>query len=244
MGTAEALTLVMSTAKPSPALLEAGVAQGVVQVDRPLSYLFGGLPTSGGAVEWFRALFGQPDYATLIAEAETVRPGAHEVMFLPQLRIGSPPFPDPIGRGGFIGISDGCDRAVLFRAVLEGLALDVANQLTLMRSRTGTAVTRIIASGGGTRNRLLMRLKADLFGMPIEIAATPESTCLGAALLGGLAAGLYPDLATARANLPSARSVVEPDPAWPASERVRRLELYAEAYAAIRALGARLRVTP
>jgi xylulokinase len=102
-------------------------------------------------------------------------------------------------------------------------------------------VRRVVATGGGTRNPLLLSLKASLFGLPVEVCDMPEGTCLGAALLGGLAAGLYRDLDEARANLDLAWRRVEPDPAWPEAARRRRLGAYAETYRRLRDLHAVLR---
>ena len=241
LGTAEALTLVVPRPSAAPELLAAGINQGLIRAGREVAYLFGGLPTSAACVEWFRSLWPGADHATLIAEAEAVPPGAHEVMFLPQLRLGSPPYPDPVARGGFVGLSECCDRGVLFRALLEGMALDSANQLGLMRGVAGPeGVRRVVATGGGTRNPLLLRLKASLFGLPVEVGDMPEGTCLGAALLGGLAAGLWRDLDEARAGLDLAWRRVEPDPSWPEAARWRRLEAYAEAYGRLRELNAGL----
>jgi xylulokinase len=248
IGTAEALTLVVPAPSRSAELLSAGVNQGRVEAGgRALFYLFSGLPTCSAAVEWFRSLWPDGvDHATLIAEAEAVPPGECEVLFLPQLRLGSPPFPDPVARGAFLGLSDRTSRGALFRAVLEGLALDAANQLGVLRAHAGDAanVSRVVATGGGTRNRLLMRLKASLYGAPAEAAEMPETTCLGAALLGGLAAGVFPDLAAGRRGLVAARRALEPEPGWTEAERAQRLAAYRKAYAASRDILALVRGTP
>ena len=54
------------------------------------------------------------------------------------------------------------------------------------------APERVLAIGGSTRNQLLMRLKATAYGAPLAVLDLPDTTCLGAALLGGLAAGVFP----------------------------------------------------
>ncbi|MFO1036032.1 MAG: FGGY family carbohydrate kinase [Geminicoccaceae bacterium] len=237
MGSAEALTLILDAPSRDPELGRAGFNQGLIDAGRRLSYAFGGLPTSGAAVEWFRSTHEGVDHATLLAEAEQVEQGAHEVMFFPHLRIGSPPFPDPVGRGAFIGLSSSCSRGVLYRAVLEGVVLDVANILDHMLALCGAGrPDRIVAIGGSTRNPLIIRLKADLFEAPVEFADMPEATCLGAALLGGIAAGLFADLPAARSGL-----------TWSARRQLpsgvdhrRRKADFAAMYAALRPLHAGL----
>ena len=241
LGTAEALSLVSSAPLTDPALGWDGFNQGVIEVGQPLYYVFGGLPTAAAAVEWFRGLHGGLDHATLIAEAEAAASGSNDVLFLPHLRLGSPPFPDPIGRGAFVGLSATTGRGEMFRAVLEGLALDAANILDAMLGHLGGGMPeRILAIGGSTRNELLMRLKATAYGTPLAVLDLPDTTCLGAALLGGLAAGVFDDLADARAHLSVRSRTIEPDPRWGSGRRLERQSLYRAAYAALRPLHARL----
>ena len=241
LGTAEALTMVRDVPLTDPAVGWDGFNQGAFGTGPPLYYVFGGLPTAAGAVEWFRGLTGGVDHAALIAEAEAAAPGDGSVLFLPHLRLGSPPFPDPIGRGAFLGISSATGRDALFRAVLEGIALDAGNMLKAMLRHLGAAPpARIVAIGGSTRNNLLMRLKASVYGTPMEVPDLADTTCLGAALLGAMAGGVFADLDEARSALRLPMRVVEPMPEWDDTHRERRQATYAAAYAAMRPLHARL----
>ena len=71
MGSAEGLTLALEASTTEPEIGRRGYSQGVVEVERPVPYVFGGFPTSGASVEWFRALFGRAvAHAQLIAEAD------------------------------------------------------------------------------------------------------------------------------------------------------------------------------
>jgi xylulokinase len=70
----------------------------------------------------------------------------------------------------------------------------------------------IVAIGGGTRNRVLLVLKATVLNRPITVLDLDEATALGAALLGGIGAGVYADIATALSSLRFSSSVVEADP--------------------------------
>src|SRR5260221_1389475 len=193
LGTAEAILL--ATARPSadPMVTRQGLAQGALAVDRLCFYLFGGLYASGASIEWFRnTAAGGADHATLIAEAAAVAPGSGGACFVPHLRLSASPNPDDRARGAFFGLTSDATRGTLFRAVLEGLAFEARAALDGMAEVPDTTPpARIRAIGGNTRNRLLMAIKAAAYGRPIELATMPESTAHGAALFGGLAAGLY-----------------------------------------------------
>lgn len=240
IGTAEALSLVRDRPASDPIVGRDGFQQGAFDAGRPLYYMFGGLPTAAAAVEWFRGQCGGVGHAALIAEAEAADP-VEQVMFLPHLRLGSPPFPDPVGRGAFLGIASTTGRGALFRAVLEGIALDGGNMLeTMLRHAGGGAPERILVIGGSTKNRLLMRLKASVYGARLGVVEFADATCLGAALLGGLAAGVFADLDEARSAVQVPIGSAEPDPHWTPGHRARRQAAYAAAYAALRPVHARL----
>ena len=90
----------------------------------------------------------------------------------------------------------------LFRAVLEGIALDTRNGLEPLLVHTGVGkLKNIYAIGGSTRNRLLMQIKASVLNQPIHVMSVEESTALGAAVLGGIGAGVYSGVADAIASL-------------------------------------------
>ena len=202
LGTAEAWFLPIRAPLADPQVGYQGYAQGV-HVDGSHYYAMGGLYTSGVCVDWFRTAFaGDVDYATLIAEAEQALPGSLGICFLPHLRLANPPNIDPESRGAFVGLNTDANRGTLFRALLEGLAFEARNTLEPLLGYTQTPVDRIFAIGGGTRNRLLMQIKATVLNQPLQVVSMDEATALGAALLGGIGAGVY-------ANLPAALEQVQ-----------------------------------
>lgn len=238
MGTAEALTFVLDRPSAEAVLCERGYNQGVVEVERPVHYIFGGFQTSGACIEWFRQLFAtELDHARLIAEGTRVPPGCHGVTFVPDLRGRLSPVPDPDARGAWFGLSADSDRATLYRAVLEGLAFEARLTVDDLVALPGLQpIAKVRAIGGNTRNPLLMRIKASVYDRPIVAAEMAEATALGAALLGGLAAGMFADLADALASLESDLAAVEPDPDWVAVYEAYYREVYRPAYAALRPL--------
>ena len=210
LGTAEAIFLPLERPLTDPEVGRQGYAQGAHVAGE--YYVFGGQYTSGASVEWFRDAFGGgADYDALIAEAEGVPPGSLGAFFLPHLRLANPPYDDPRSRGAFIGLSADVGRGALFRALLEGLAFDSRNSLEPLLKHAGVEELRAIyAIGGGAQNRLLMRIKATVFKQKITAIGVEEATSLGAAILGGIGAGVYADVPSALAELRYAERPIEP----------------------------------
>jgi xylulokinase len=210
LGTAEAIFLPLDLPLTGAEVGHQGYTQGAHVAGQ--YYVFGGQYTSGASVEWFRGALGDAaDYETLISEAERVPPGSLGVFFLPHLRLANPPYDDPASRGAFVGLSTDVTRGVLFRAVLEGLAFDSRNSLEPLLAHSGIDDLRAIyAIGGGTQNRLLMSIKATVLARTVTVVGVEEATSLGAAILGGIGAGVYADVPSALKELRYAETPVEP----------------------------------
>ena len=233
MGTAEALTLVGREPSSDVRSARVGLNQGLMRIGEAVSYyVFGGLPTSAGAIEWFRrTIAGDAEHSALVDAASKVQPGSFGVRFLPHLRLGSPPYPDPVARGAFHGLGADVELPVLYRAVLEGVALDIANVMDCMLDVMGArSIDRVVLIGGSTRNALLVDIKAALWQRPVEVVEMAETVALGAAALGGIAAGIYGDLAQAQDACRPLSRRVEPDAARLWGEPRELKARYARAY--------------
>jgi xylulokinase len=157
-----------------------------------------------------------------VAEAAQVPPGSLGVCFLPHLRLANSPYDDPKGRAAFIGVSGDAKRGALFRAILEGLAYESRLSLEGLLAYPGVAaVDQIYAIGGNTRNKLLMQIKATVFNRPITVVEVTEATCLGAAVLGGLGAGVYADVPAMLQQVQYGQTLVEP-----VADEVQQYEAY------------------
>ncbi len=215
LGTAEAIFLPLEAPLADPVMGAQGYTQGAhVVPDR--SYVFGGQYTTGAAVDWLRDVVGRErPYGDLIAEAEAMPPGSLGVGFLPYLRIAAPPHNDPRARAAFVGLTADTPRGAMVRAVFEGLAFESRASLEPLFAHTGLdRLARIVAIGGGTRNRLLMRIKATVQQQPSTVANVAEATTLGAAMLAGLGAGVYRDVPDALGALRYETVEVPPVEAW------------------------------
>ncbi len=185
---------------------------------------------AGGAVRWAAGLFGLDDRSFDMIAAQAP-PGANGLMFLPALAGAMTPVWRPHARGSLHGLSLSHGTADIARAVLEGLVFstrDVANRLRAM----GLAIDGAVLVGGGARARHWSQLRADALGIVHRTAANVDGSPLGAALIAAVAAGAYPDPATAARSIAAPTETFSPDPA-------ARVALD-EAYARYRSLGERL----
>ena len=157
--------------------------------------------SAAGSLEWFHErLAPDASFDSLVAEAEAWEPGAEGLLFLPYLAGERTPHADPDARGAFVGLQLRHDRGALVRAVLEGVAFGLRDSLDLIRA-LGVEHARGRASGGGARSRLWLRIVASALGLPLELTESEEGSAFGAALLGGVAAGVFPDVPSRRRAL-------------------------------------------
>jgi xylulokinase len=187
--------------------------------------------SSGGSLSWWRDQTGA-DFDALVAEAEDVDPGAEGLLFLPYLSGERTPHLDPHARGAFVGLTLRHGRGHMTRAVMEGVAFSMRDGLEIMRG-LGTPDDDLRAIGGGARSPLWMRLQADVYGRPVRRTVIDEGPAYGAALLAGVAAGVFADVEEASTRVKLRDEVTEPD-----GERARRYDelyaIYAGLYPALR----------
>jgi xylulokinase len=189
-------------------------------------HAMGVMLSAAGSLAWLRDLLDAP-YDELLDEAERWPAGVEGALFAPYLSGERTPHADPDVRAAFTGLSLRHDRGALVRAVLEGVAYGLRDSLELLRELDVVAdVGRI--SGGGARSDLWTRIVASVLGLPLERTAVEEGAAYGAALLGGVAAGVFADVHEAVAACVHVRETVEPVAEW--------ADAYGEGYARFRGL--------
>lgn len=181
---------------------------------------------SGGAVRWATRLLGLPDAAALDALAASAPPGAGGVTFVPALAGAMTPVWRPELRGSFHDLTAAHEPAHLARAVLEGLAFackDVADRLLAMK----LPIADVLLVGGGARSEAWAQIRADVLGLPHRVAATPDTSPLGAAMIAAVAAGIHADLAAAARLVSTVTVHVAPRPetSAPLAAAYRRYQL-------------------
>jgi sugar (pentulose or hexulose) kinase len=140
----------------------------------------------------------------------------------------SPGIRDPgmEAKGAIIGFGDVHTRAHIYRAILEGLAYALRQGMEKIEHRSGTRVTRLRVSGGGSQSDAAMQLTADIFGLPAERPQVYETSGLGAAICCAVGLGLHADFPAAIAAMTRVGQVFQPDPE---AQRVYQ-QLYTQVY--------------
>ncbi|MGD0195546.1 MAG: xylulokinase [Candidatus Dormibacteria bacterium] len=197
--------------------------------------VMGVMLSAAGSLAWYHdTLNPGMDFDTLLGEAESVAPGCEGLTFLPYLSGERTPHADPDARAAFCGLSVTHGRGAITRSVLEGVAFALRDCLDTVTG-AGATPTRGRVSGGGSRSRLWLQIVASALELPLEIMATDQGSAFGAALLGGVAGGVYATLEEASAACVRVTEVVEPVAAWiePYREARRRFREY---YPALRSV--------
>jgi glycerol kinase len=170
--------------------------------------LDGRVYTAGAAVSWLQRV----GLLTTAADLDAVGGQAADsggVVFVPGLAGLAAPFWQPAARGAFAGLSLATERAHLIRAVIEGIAAQVAWLAKAVEADLRQPLTRLRVDGGLTRSRVLMQTQADLLQVPVEVYPSPHATAMGVAALARIGAGVAMSPAGAIGHWPPA-AVFEP----------------------------------
>jgi xylulokinase len=191
---------------------------------------------SGDVTEWYRRLIRDPrdaisadgdtGWQPLIEQAEEADAGSGGVIFLPHVFGSYGPRHDHLARGAFVGLSGACSRRELTRAVFEGLSFQTRHALEALIDGIGRPPRRVVAMGGGAKNRFWVQNKADILGRELEVVTTPDVTPRGAAMIAGIGTGVFRDFRDAADRF--ARPATKVSPNSELTEFYRKL--YEDAY--------------
>ena len=184
-------------------------------------YIFLPWCSSGGILlRWFRdqlseaqveqaALEHQDVYALLTESAASVPPGSEGLVILPHLSGAMSPEMDPNARAVIYGIHMATQRQHIVKAIMESVAYLTRSNVDLV-AEAGIGIEQIILTGGTAHSRLWNQIKADVLGRKVKTIKNKESGCLGAAILAGLALGVYHSVQEACATLIEDDQVYQP----------------------------------
>jgi xylulokinase len=198
-------------------------------------HAMGVMLSAAGSLRWLRdAVAPGTPFDQLSHEAAAWDAGSGGLLFLPYLSGERTPHNDPAARGAFIGLGLEHDRGAMARAVMEGVAYGLRDSLELLAA-LGDRPSVGRASGGGAASELWLRIVASALELRLERIEVEDGSAYGAALLAGVAAGVFADVADAASRCVRVTTTIDPDDAWTASYRDGYAR-FTRAYPAVRPL--------
>jgi xylulokinase len=190
---------------------------------------------AAASLRWFRDVVatrereietagGADAYQQLDRLAATASIGSQGLLFLPYLATAATPRWNAQARAAFVGLSFAHGRAEMTRAVMEGVVLEIRDMFEQWRA-AGLKVDCLRIGGGATRSALWNQIQADVYGRPVETLRVSESTSLGAALMGGVGAGVFASIKEGVAAMVHVADRIEPN-----QQSHRRYEELYQAY--------------
>lgn len=208
LGTSCIVTLVTPQPLLDPAISNVGTVDGTWGA-------FMLLESGGDAMRWARRALHEKSigYADIVAKAALAPAGSDRLLFMPYLtgeRFGR----HRNARAQFFGIGAAHGIEHLHRAVLEGVAFGVKRHIDIMQAAAGVTLERLVASGGGARTELWVKIKASVYNLPIVVPAEAECSIIGCAALAATADGRYATPQHAANALVAYDREVLPEPRW------------------------------
>jgi xylulokinase len=190
----------------------------------PGQYLLQAGTVGGGSLSWFRDQFGHPEvnegklidqnpFELFSKQVEMSKPGANGLIFLPYMAGERTPLWSSIVRGVFFGLTYNTTRADMLRAIMEGCAFAVYDNLQIAEER-GVLVDEFLGSGGAVQSEVWCQIKADIYGKPFIVAKRADGGAgghgLGLFALTAYGIGLSKDIGACISDLLPIRQVFEP----------------------------------
>jgi len=161
-------------------------------------HLMGVMLSAAGSLQWHRdTLAPQTSFDDLVAEAAQAPAGCEGLFFLPYLTGERTPYPDPLARGAWVGLTVRHKRAHLTRAVLEGVAFGLKDSFTLIQQAGLGEIKQVRVSGGGAKSPLWRQILASVLDAELVTVNTTEGAAYGAALCAGVGAAAWPSVPAA-----------------------------------------------
>jgi xylulokinase len=196
-------------------------------------YLESSLRSGTFLLDWFVATCGA-SRSRLESEAAALPLGSGGLLALPYWGAVMTPYWDADARGCFVGLTAAHGATHMYRALLEGIALEQAMVTRMIEREAGVRVEEFVVMGGGAASPLWLQIIADATGKPLKRAQTVEASSLGAAMCAATGAGWFQDAAAAA----EAMSGTVTDAAEPNAHRTSRyaelLDIYREIYPSLR----------
>jgi glycerol kinase len=179
--------------------------------------------TTGSVLRWFRDQMGfvevkeaeekgEDPYDHMTTKAEKSPIGADGLLLIPHLVGAGAPHWNSYSKGIIFGLSLGHEKKDIYRAILEGVALEVRKNIEIFKN-LGIEPVELKLTGGGSRSDLWNQIMADVININCVRNVNEEATSLGSAILAAAGAGVFPDISKA------AQELCEVDKKWLPNEK-------------------------
>ena len=182
----------------------------------PNQYLLQAGTVGGGSLEWFRANIDhdkQASFAQYSEEVALTKPGAKGLIFLPYMAGERTPFWSSTPKGVFFGLSYETERADMLRAIMEGCAFAVYDNVSIAKEN-GVQIDEYLGSGGATQSKVWCQIKADIYGKPFIVSKRADGGDgghgLGLFALTAYGIGLRDDIGEVIAESLPKKEIFEP----------------------------------
>ena len=203
---------VIFAATDKPVIEPSGLLHSFCHAVPGMWHMMGVMLSAAGSLQWYRdTLAPNESFAGLAGEAGGVPPGSDGLLFLPYLTGERTPYPDPLARGAWVGLTAQHSRAHMTRALLEGVAFGLRDILALLSAAGVPLPAEARIAGGGAQSETWRQIIADVLSLPLVTVNSTEGAAYGAALLAGVAAGFWPSAQVACQETIRPVSRTEPD---------------------------------
>ena len=141
---------------------------------------------------------------------KNVPPGSGGLVLTPHL---SPGNNNPFAKGVLMGLSDFHEKAHVYRAIIEGIDLELYHAMKRMEVRSGQHIRELYIAGGGSVSDVVVQICADVFGMPVKRIQTHEASGVGSSLAAFVALNEFASYDEACKAMVHDKDVFVPDPA-------------------------------
>lgn len=158
-----------------------------------------GIFNTGSIYRWMKEQFCRDMgecrevYDRMNEEAKRSGTGANGVMLLPHFEGSAAPFWNPMAKGIFFNLSLNTKRGDMLRAIMEGIAIEINDNLSLIEITSGK-IDRVSVAGGMVRSDLFCQIQADIYNKKIVRYGNSEASSLGAAMTAYVTLGIYKDI--------------------------------------------------
>ena len=193
---------------------DSGLSQSIAAVPGKWGSLWS-LSSGGVCLEWMRrsvALKDENDqlsYDTINREVANRKAAEDGLFFYPF--SGCSQLDKHFNKGSFIGLDLSHDRFHMIRATMEGVAFQIVWMMEAFKTKPSQ--DGLILAGGASKSEIWAQMVANIANLPVRIPAVADLACVGAAILAGVGAGIYPNAEEGYRTLAVGERVIYPNPA-------------------------------